>query len=100
LGVLKHATNICPDEALYWCNLARAHISCSQLKEALESLEKATELWPDHPEAHVILAQLHWKLGNPDQAKKHAQMAFSRNPGDQSIKDLLWALSLDDSPDR
>lgn len=94
--VLERAVNLSPDDAQFLSNLGRCYFSSKRFGEAESVLQKALEYSPNFSEAHATLAQIRWRLGDLQTARKHARKAFAANPGSQYTQDLLWALTVDE----
>ncbi len=94
--VLERAVNLSPDDAQFLSNLGRCYFSGKRFQEAESVLQKALEYSPNFSEAHATLAQIRWRLGDLQTARKHARKAFAANPGSQYMQDLLWALTVDE----
>ncbi|MEI6805843.1 MAG: tetratricopeptide repeat protein [Myxococcaceae bacterium] len=93
---LEKAVNLSPDDAQFLSNLGRCYFSGKRFQEAESVLQKALEYSPNFSEAHATLAQIKWRLGDLQTARKHARKAFAANPGSQYTQDLLWALTVDE----
>lgn len=96
MHVLERAVNLSPDDAQFLSNLGRCYFSGKRFQEAESVLQKALEYSPNFSEAHATLAQIRWRLGDLQTARKHARKAFAANPGSQYMQDLLWALTVDE----
>jgi Flp pilus assembly protein TadD len=64
-------TQLSPDSAGPYYELARIRASRGRHTEALKLLSRAIELKRDFPEAHHALARVYEKLGNTEKAKVH-----------------------------
>ncbi|MDA0713085.1 MAG: tetratricopeptide repeat protein [bacterium] len=96
IRVLKHAVAMQPEEVQFLFNLGRCYFASQNLKEAEKVLTKALRYAPNFPEAHATLAQVRWLLGDLASAKKHARKAFATSPNNKYVKDLYWALTMED----
>ncbi len=96
IEVLERAVNIVPDDVFYLASLGKSYFASQRLQEAEDILTRALSVMPDFPDAHSILAQIRWREGNLNAAKKHARKAFAADPGNKHAQELLWALSMDD----
>ena len=92
---LENAVALAPEDVQFLSNLGRCYFSGKRFKEAESVLYKALEYSPNFSDAHAMLAQIKWRLGELEIARKHARKAFASNPGSQYTQDLLWALSVD-----
>lgn len=93
---LERAVELSPDDAQFLANLGRCYFSGKRFGEAESILNRALEYAPNFSEAHATLAQVKWRLGDLPTARKHARKAFAANPGSQYMRDLLWALTVDE----
>ncbi len=66
-----------PDDVESRLGLSRALASGGQLEAALGELNHARDLAPDNPRIRFRLAQLYWRLGNPQKARQEEE-AFRR----------------------
>ena len=80
---LTEMTKVAPDEPAGWANLGLSQLRGNQLKEATESLNRATSLLTA-PNAGIekILAILADRNGNLPEEIKHLQKALELNPAD------------------
>jgi tetratricopeptide (TPR) repeat protein len=70
------AVTLAPDFFEGWCNLGISLQNSSQLLEAIDAFQKALGLLPDDEDIHLNLAEVHYLLGNLDQAEDAARKAF------------------------
>jgi tetratricopeptide (TPR) repeat protein len=66
----KKALAIAPKNGVAWSCLGRAQYHAGDYKSALESLTKATDLRTDTGPHLVFRAMVHWKLRQPDEARR------------------------------
>ena len=61
--------------------IARADqlVEQQRFTEAAIELERALRYDPNHPDIHQILALLHWRAGNIERARSHAERALEEN---------------------
>jgi tetratricopeptide (TPR) repeat protein len=97
IGTFERAVELAPSDASFLANLGRTYFSVSRIADAEKVLKQALKLVPTFPDAHATLAQIHWRLGDLQAAKEHAQKAFAADPANERIQDLLWALRVEDS---
>jgi tetratricopeptide (TPR) repeat protein len=59
------------------------------LEAALEAAARAAQLQPDSPEILDTLAEVHWRLGDVEQAIRVAEQALALSPDDGYLKRQL-----------
>ena len=59
---------------------ANAVLAERRFTEAAIELERALRYDPNHPSIHAVLAVLHWRAGNTERARSHAERAVEGNP--------------------
>lgn len=62
--------------------LSAGYLRQGQMDVALEKLEKALALDPDHPQANNMMALLQWRLRNYDEAERRFKTALDARPDD------------------
>ena len=62
-------------------------------KEAIFSLEKAIQIWPEYARAYNNLGYIHFLTGNSEIAKEYFNKALEVDPGFEKARDNLKALS-------
>ena len=56
--------------------LARAHIGLKDWKAALDALDAAVELEPRHPQPHLLLSQVHFRLRDRAKAREEKELSL------------------------
>lgn len=60
--------------------LALGYLQRNQKKTALDELERALEIAPDHSRANYVMAMLQTQLGHPQLAERHYRAALKSDP--------------------
>jgi hypothetical protein len=47
-----------------------------RFEEALAELEATVKLAPDHPQPHLLLSQIHFRLGDEERAKQERELSL------------------------
>jgi len=84
IPVLRRALELRRDYMAAWNSLGRALMGAARLDEAKAALLEAVKINPSHPQPHLLLSQLYFRLG--DEAKASEERAISaklrkENPG-------------------
>jgi len=98
--MFKSAIALDPEFALAYARLAEAHLrvfgstqapspTAAALDSAKAAAERALELHPDLPEAHVALGRCYWHLGDDDRAMQHYAVARRLSPNDGEVWSLI-----------
>lgn len=94
IAAFERAVKLSPATPDYLKNLGNGYLLAARPEDALTVLNKAVRCDPHFAEAHATLAHLHLAYGDEDQAKKHALIAYSENPVDPNIANILWRLTM------
>ncbi|MEM6392004.1 MAG: hypothetical protein AAF797_04465 [Planctomycetota bacterium] len=54
-------------------------------KQAIQSAKQAIELWPNLPDAHLLIANAYWGLGQLHQTEAHYSFALELDPARDDI---------------
>ncbi|KAG8234503.1 hypothetical protein J437_LFUL014646 [Ladona fulva] len=83
------AIEIDPNNAVYYCNRAAAHIKLSAYESAIEDCHQALRIDPRYSKAHSRLGFAYSATGNNIQAKSCYQKALELEPGNESYQTCL-----------
>ena len=56
--------------------LARAHIGLKDWEAALDALDAAVKLEPRHPQPHLLLSQVHFRLRDRAKAREEKELSL------------------------
>ncbi len=76
--VLREVTSTHPNAARAWFEQGKAELQLEELDAALASLNRAVAARPRYPEAHLLLAKIYSRRGNPQKAAAHRRLAGMR----------------------
>jgi tetratricopeptide (TPR) repeat protein len=76
IAALRKAIELRRDYMAAWVSLGRALIAAGRLDEAKKELFVATAINPRHPQPHLLLSQLYFRLGEEDLAAKEKQLSL------------------------
>jgi tetratricopeptide (TPR) repeat protein len=76
LPPLRKAVAIKPDYISAWVGLARALMRVEKYDEAVAELEHAVAADPRHPQPHLLLSQLYFRLGEEEKAAEAKQLSL------------------------
>jgi tetratricopeptide (TPR) repeat protein len=86
LNVYRKVTDIAPNNALAWNNLAAISLDLGRNPtDAVKYAEKAVALAPDEPQFRDTLGWARWKNGQKDKALNDLEAASKRAPNDPGI---------------
>lgn len=94
IKAFERAVRLSPGSADYLKNLGHGYLLAARPLDAMQELNKAIKCNPHSSEAHASLAHLYMASGDEASAKKHAMIAYSENPMDANIANMLWQLTL------
>jgi tetratricopeptide (TPR) repeat protein len=89
LRVLTRAVALRPDLAEAWSDLGVTRKAKLDDRGALVAFKKAADLNPDDPVAQYRLGAEYLRLNDAPLATAHLQLAYRRNPQDQSVLNAL-----------
>ncbi len=89
LRALNEAVKLRPDLAEAWSDLGETRKSKLDDRGALVAFQKAVDLNPADAVAQYRLGDEYLRLDNAPQAVEHLQLAYKRNPQDQSVLNAL-----------
>lgn len=75
LVILRDVTRAHPNAARAWFEQGKAELQLGDLEAALGSLNRAVTARPRYPEAHLLLAKIHARRGDPENAAAHRRLA-------------------------
>lgn len=79
-SIIQQAQQVRGDDGRIWLVKGSAHLMAGQADEALASLNKAIEIFPDHPGSRLTLAWLHISRNELDQAESAVRQAIEVSP--------------------
>jgi tetratricopeptide (TPR) repeat protein len=82
--------------AEYYYDLAMAYGELRRYPEALESLARSHEFWPDYPEAFLARGDLLCEMGDKQAARQQYSRALEIKPGYAEALNALGRLSFDE----
>lgn len=77
IAAYRHAIQLRRDYIIAWIALGRALMSAGRYDEAEVELLRAVEISPKHPQPHLLLSQLYYRLGKEELAAKEKQVSLS-----------------------
>lgn len=92
MSLAEDLTDTLPKSAVAWRVRADAEILASKAAEARASVEKALELDPEDPLAHVLDGDLWMRFGRKDRAKEAYELARDKAEGTVLEKELAKEL--------
>jgi Tfp pilus assembly protein PilF len=69
--------------------LARALMKLDKWDEAIAELKETMQLDPSHPQPHLLLSQIYFRLGQEGKAKDEKQISFRLRRENPSILEAL-----------
>src|SRR5690606_38591468 len=76
LASLERAIEIRPDYVPARVRLGRALMGLERWEEAVQALEKTVEVEPRHPQPHLLLSQLYFRLGDRKRAAEEKRLSL------------------------
>jgi tetratricopeptide (TPR) repeat protein len=73
---LQRAISIRTDYIPARVALAKALMGLKRWEQALKELSEAVRLDPRHPQPHLLLSQVHFRLGDEEQARKEKELSL------------------------
>ena len=73
---LRRATELQRDYIPAWVALGRALMGLKRYEDASRELRTAIEIDPRHPQPHLLLSQVHFRLGNEEAATKEKDLSL------------------------
>jgi len=84
-AAFSKVTEMEPEYADGWVNIARAQIQEGNMEEAERTLRKALEVDPNLAKTHFFLGTALWRLGRYDEAIAESRIAASKYPRDRVV---------------
>jgi len=73
---LQRAISIRTDYVPARVSLAKAFMGLRKWEQAIKELDEAVRLDPTHPQPHLLLSQVHFRLGNEDLARSKKELSL------------------------
>jgi len=73
---LERAISIRTDYVPARVALARALIGLKKWEQAIKELDEAVRLDPRHPQPHLLLSQIYFRLGDEERARKEKELSL------------------------
>lgn len=94
-GLIKRAYLLNPGDPATIDSMGWVLFQMGKLPQALEYLEKAMGIMPD-PEIAAHLGEVHWTMGNPEDAFKSWRLGLEQVPGHRSIVETMQRLGAEE----
>jgi len=95
---LRRAIEIRRDYIAAWVMLARALMAQRQFDEAKAELLRAVEINPKHPQPHLLLSQLYFRLGDEAAAAQEKELSLRLRRQDPAALESLPGRAFPHSP--
>jgi Flp pilus assembly protein TadD len=89
---MERAVERDPTDARNQFNLGALYENAGRWEEAMAAFERAGELGLRSARLHVATAKLHFRMGDPGQARAELEKALALEPGDPEALQLLQVL--------
>src|SRR5687767_8786221 len=80
LVACKRKASEAQDEFTKQTNLGKNYYDRGQVDKAVPALERAVQLRPEHPDAHLNMANAYLRANQPAKALHHAEEVLKRDP--------------------